>query len=353
MRFLSSTLPLLAALLPFVTAEYDKTACNSSPSLCDKIYPSILHLGTHDSAFVRTRENSFSAAGNQYFDVKTQLGAGIRLLQNQLQLEGSDIRLCHTACALFDAGVLEDYLKDVVDWLNEHPSEVLTLIYSNPDKVGPDRLTPIYEKVGLDKMSFLPVAGEQWPTLRQMIDNNTRVVTFLADSSVTGTYILPQWQYVFETSFENFAPEDLTCARDRGPKQGIGMINNFMYTTINKQFEIYAPNDTFSETLNTEVLEERLGRCKEEWGTEGGFVLVDFFDAGEPMAVVDRANGVEGEVTNREKVGERESKEGDGLGKLNEEVSAGGRVRVGAWVWAVGKWSGGFGRRGVTAPSLH
>ena len=111
------TIPLLLAGVLPLALSYDPSACNSSPSLCQTPYTDIIHLGTHDSAFVRTRENRFSSSANQYFPVKTQLSSGIRLLQNQIHLKGSEIRLCHTSCALFDAGLLQDYLKDVVEWM--------------------------------------------------------------------------------------------------------------------------------------------------------------------------------------------------------------------------------------------
>jgi hypothetical protein len=343
---LPSLLWLLPAL-PLLVSAYDSSACNSSPSLCDKSYSEILHLGTHDSAFVRTSENKFSLSANQYFPVRTQLSTGIRLLQNQIHLEGSEIRLCHTSCTLFDAGLLEDYLVDVKEWLDENPSEVVTLLFANLDKLGPDRLTPIWEKTGLAEKSF--VFETEWPTLGEMVGNDTRVVTFLSDAGAPGGYFHPEFSYMFETAFENFLPEDLGCGKDRG-SWGIGLMNHFLYTTISKELEIFAPNDTFAETLNSGLLEERVEKCSKEWGTKGGMVIVDFYNEGDPIAVVDKANGVENPV-NREAVPDHpkedaESEERIGLDGLVEQVGAGEQVALGAWIWEAASWGAGFGKDG-------
>lgn len=350
MRSLASL--LLASLLSLTNA-YDKTACNSSPDLCDVPYPSILHLGTHDSAFVRTTENSFSTAANQYFPVKTQLSNGIRLLQNQIHLEGSDVRLCHTSCGLFDAGPLSDYLSDVAEWLEENPSEVVTLLFANLDKLGPDRLKPLYEKSGLDQLAYIPTGGlDTWPTLGEMIGNDTRLVTFVSQAGASGTYLMPEFDYIYETSFENFAPEELGCEHDRGAKWGMGLMNHFLYTAISMEMELYSPNDTFAETLNDEVLENRLKNCTTEWGTKGGMVLLDFYNEGDAIAVVDKHNGVENPV-NREPVGEDPKKtasdaaENVGLVGLVKDLEDGKEVPQGAWVWAAANWMGGWGKNGT------
>ena len=62
---------LLSLLLPLAFASTldrrnDTTACNNSPSLCDKSYGEITPLGAHNSPFVRDESTDFSTSGNQY-----------------------------------------------------------------------------------------------------------------------------------------------------------------------------------------------------------------------------------------------------------------------------------------------
>lgn len=105
-------------------APYDPKACNNSPDLCSKRWSEILHLGAHDSPFVRDQSNGFSLSGNQYFNVTTQLDAGVRLLQGQVHPYKGKTKLCHSDCRyLLDAGPLGDYLSAVKGWMDKHTSE--------------------------------------------------------------------------------------------------------------------------------------------------------------------------------------------------------------------------------------
>ena len=130
MRF-SQPLSLLSASLllllsPFASAdEYNTTACNNSPHLCNLSYGAITHLGTHNSPFLRDASTGFSISGNQYFNVTMQLNSGVRLLQAQMHKDenGGEPRLCHSSCALMDGGTLTKWLSEIKAWMDSHTSE--------------------------------------------------------------------------------------------------------------------------------------------------------------------------------------------------------------------------------------
>ncbi|KAI5779843.1 PLC-like phosphodiesterase [Geopyxis carbonaria] len=363
----------LAAATP-ASAAYDKTACNNSPSLCSKRYSQVVHLGAHDSAFVRTSDNSWSSAANQYWNATVQLDAGVRLLQNQIHLSDSQVKLCHSSCTLFDAGPLSSYLSEVAAWLATHPSEVVTLLLVNTDKIPSSRLLPLFEATtpSLANMSFPGHAspGDTWPSLRDMIDSGERVVTFLSDGDPTA-YLLPEFDSIFETAYENTDAAAYNCSIDRPTALRsstgaealdtglIGLLNRFLYEEISASLELYMPNDQLSSTLNSDTgtgnLLDGATKCLKDWGAKGAFVLLDFISVGNAADVVDRLNNVT-DVKNRVKApSENPEAEAQGAGgakggwasvkKLAKKVETGGNVKTGQWVFAAGAWAGSIKMR--------
>ena len=134
------------------------------------------------------------------------------------------MHFCHTSCVclsssfnpllvltlrqgLFDGGSVENYLTIVKKFLDANPSEVLTLVFTNPEGASvPNVWAPLFERTGIASMAFVPpqpvMTREDWPTLGSMINSGKRVVVFLdrgATEKGKGTvvpYILPQFKMV-------------------------------------------------------------------------------------------------------------------------------------------------------------
>jgi hypothetical protein len=291
MRFL----PALIALLPLAAASYDASACNNSPSLCNSTYNDIMYVGAHDVAFVRTAANDWSTAGNQYFNASVQLSAGIRLLQSQIHMDGSDVKLCHTTCSIFDGGLLKDWLSMIKTWLEDRPSEVVTILLVNDELVSSSTIGSIFADAGLDSLGYVPDGSGKWPTLQEMIDNGTQIVSFLSQAANTSTvpYLLPEWDHIFETNFEVIDPANYTCYATRpsavagesglstAKSEGMmGFMNRFLYETISTTLSLYVVNDTYTSTLNGDSgvgnLKDGISECTKTWGMSGGYVLLDF-----------------------------------------------------------------------------
>ncbi|KAF8425287.1 PLC-like phosphodiesterase [Tirmania nivea] len=297
--------------------QYDPAACNNHPSLCTKKYDQIYWLGAHDSPFIRHPENGYSVAGNQYFNVHTQLEAGVRLLQGQIHNEGGKPRLCHSECKMMDGGRLEDYLVEVKDWLDKHPSDVVTMLWVNADNMPAKDLEKYFVDTGMGALAYIPphrpLKPGEWPTLKEMVDSGKRLVLFLSGGTDEAAipWMLDEFQYMFETPFENFDPAKFTCAGDRpgsvkGPEMmqeavdtRIGFQNRFLYDKKLEQLglEIYTPDPKRQRQINSGDqtiagnLKDGIEKCATEWGRRGGYILVDFFNEGNPIAVVDAANG--------------------------------------------------------------
>ncbi|TGZ76484.1 hypothetical protein EX30DRAFT_336530 [Ascodesmis nigricans] len=320
---------LLSLLLPITTSA--QQACNSSPTLCARPYSSILHLGTHNAPFTRNSTTSFSSAANQYFTTTVQLDAGIRLLQAQVHLEGSDIRLCHTSCWLFDAGTLGGWLGEIKTWLEGNKNDVVTLLLVNPDRIVAAQLEAPFREVGLAEMVYTPpsVTSWGWPTLGELIAADKRLIVFVSTSMPSTSPLLSEFSFIYETAYENTSPLNFTCAADRGtPGDTFPLINHWVYQqpAANSAIQIFQPNETAARVLNGVTGEGNMRGRLAECNVTRGFVLVDFF-AGE-MEAIDEVNEVE-TVVGRKQVPEVETREG------GKEVKKSGSGRAGWGGWGM------------------
>ena len=311
-----------STLLPFFSAttsaqSQSSTACNNSPSLCNRAYNNITHLGAHDSPFLRDRSTSFSTSGNQYYNSTVQLDAGVRLLSAQVHKNGTSSgpdswRLCHSTCDLLDAGSLVSWLTSIKTWMDAHPSEVVTILLVNSDNATPAQLGAQFSSSGLDKLAYVPPSTSSvprtWPTLQSLINNGTRLMTFVAslkEPSAQYPYLMDEFTFIFENDFENESPSNYSCTPNRPTgltESSTGgrmfLMNHFLYST--QIFGIQQPNDTYVNVTNAGSglgsLGTALQNCSGVYGKAPQFVLVDFFNVGPAIASVDRVNGVSGAV---------------------------------------------------------
>ncbi|PSN72158.1 hypothetical protein BS50DRAFT_244244 [Corynespora cassiicola Philippines] len=311
------------AVLPFLYSTASaQTACNNSPSLCERAYNNITHLGAHNSPFLRNEATQFSTSGNQFYDSPTQLDAGVRLLTAQVHkmndTTGADAwHLCHSSCDLLDAGTLESWLSDIKTWMDNNPNEVVTLLLVNADDASAADLGAQYQSAGVDAMSYSPPSlttiPQEWPTLQSLISNNTRLMTFVASLSEPSTdfpYLMDQYTFQFENDFENENPDEYSCDPNRptglttetaASSGRMFLMNHFLYST--QLFGIQTPNQTYVNVTNAPTGEGALGvaisTCSGVYSKPPTFVIVDFFNVGPAIDSVDTANSVTNPVGRR------------------------------------------------------
>ncbi|EXJ89170.1 hypothetical protein A1O3_02234 [Capronia epimyces CBS 606.96] len=348
------------------------TACNNSPDLCSKSYNNIVHLGAHDSPFVRDASTGFSTSGNQYYNSSVQLSAGVRLLSAQVHKTNGQWHLCHSSCDLLDAGLLSDWLKEVKEWLDKNADEVVTLLLVNSDNATPSELAQQFSAASITDYAYTPSSvtspPETWPTLQELISAGTRLLTFVASlntSTVTSSesYLMDEFTFVFENPFDNTNVTDFTCTPDRptsvkGNSQAaissnrMALTNHFLYKE--GLFDIETPNTDQINTTNSAGnsvgnLGYALSTCKTEYGKSSTFVLVDFFDQGPAIDAVDAMNGVSDPVGRTAPPARDTSEDLDnqslskssfqGVMDLVNQVKEGETPKLGAWIWAAGKWT--------------
>ncbi|KAF2222264.1 PLC-like phosphodiesterase [Elsinoe ampelina] len=290
------------AIVGFVAAA--EPLCNGSPELCDRVYTNISFIGTHNSAFA-----GIHPSDNQNVDIVGQLDAGIRFLQAQVHLSAKDdpdsrLDMCHASCFLRDSGSLTEYLATIKTWLDTHPREVVTLLLVNGDGTPAEGYAHSFRDSGLQRYAFLPSADplplDQWPTLSEMIEKNTRLVVYLdneADLSVA-PFILNQFTYFFETPFaitnvNDFNQCNISRPRGINGKDRMMLMNHFLGIDL---FGIRVPDRLAAPKTNAASGEGSLGDqatlCKEIHGHFPQVGMVDWFDQGDVFTVQRLMNGL-------------------------------------------------------------
>lgn len=312
---LTTTLRALLLLPVALRLTVAQTACNNSPSLCDQHYNNITQLGAHDSPFVRDDSTNWSTSGNQFYNSTVQLEAGVRLLTAQVHrtntTSSGQWHLCHTSCDLLDAGKLSDWLGEVKTFLDINANEVVTILLVNSDNAGASDLAGEYQEAGIDSYAYVPStksASNEWPTLSGLISNGTRLMNFVAslDDNSAAPYLMDEFTYIFENSYENTALTNFSCTADR-PSSVSGetseaassgmmpLMNHFLYE--DQAFGIQTPDTGNLTTTNsagnqTGSLGQSARECESAYGRRPSFLLVDFFNVGPAIATVDQLNGV-------------------------------------------------------------
>lgn len=285
--------------------EQPQVGCNGHIELCNRKFSNITQIASHDAAFV-----GILPMDNQNVVVTDQLKAGIRFLQAQTHLDGQGtLSLCHTNCGMKDAGSVDNFLKTIVTWLLEHPKEVVTLLLTNGDYVSIDYFAKAFNSSGAQEVAYVPFAHHKasvlnsWPTLGELIASEKRLVAFLdSGANSSAPFILPEFDYFWETPFDTTDPGFSQCVIDRPedlarqPKvaaQRMYIMNHFLDTNI---LGMDFPDRYNAKRTNAEAgggsIGVQTGLCQRLHGRPPNGVLVDYFDRGSVFKAQNALNGL-------------------------------------------------------------
>ncbi|GAA5866495.1 hypothetical protein JCM3774_004702 [Rhodotorula dairenensis] len=286
-RRLVSVLALAASLTAPIAAQ---NTCNGHAEFCDRQYSNVSVIGAHNSYGV----SKGNLAANQNYTVATQLDNGIRMLQVQGHMNGDSLHLCHTSCFLLDAGTFTSYLSTVKTWLDNNPNEVITLLLVNSDGIAPAVWAQSYSDSGLSKYVYtpanVPIGYSEWPTLQEMINAGTRVVSFLAQNADVSSvpYLIDEFTNIWETPYD-VTDNAFPCTVDRvtgSPENKMYLINHFLDVNMTVLgMTIPVPATSELETTNAVSGSGSLGaqasECAAQHGYNPTFTLVDYYDVGD------------------------------------------------------------------------
>ncbi len=259
--------------------------CNGAQALCDRRYDAVSYPTTHNA--MSNAEEGW-ALPNQSFAVTRQLDDGVRaLMLDTWYFEGAPV-LCHGGdifpCNVSGMKPLADGLAEIKDFLDRRPSEIVSIIFES--YISEADTLAAFTASGLLDYAHVQSMSDPWPTLRELIAADTRLVVFTDRSSSVLPWHHYVWDYAWEThySFEN--PEDFSCAINRGSMANSLFILNHFLTRF-----VGAP--ALAELVNHDPLFiDRAEQCQAESGRLPNFVTVDYYNIGDVFSVVDRLNGL-------------------------------------------------------------
>ncbi len=161
----------------------------------------------------------------------------------------------------------------------------MTIIFES--YVTADEIAAGFEASGLIDHVRVQQPGAPWPTLRELIDANERLIAF-TDSGGGGAFdwYLDVWAFNWETHFSARTADDFSCDINRGSMDNeLFIFNHFLTQTT--------PSADLADMINHNPLfADRIDECMSASGRLPNFVTVDFYDIGDLFAVVDALNDV-------------------------------------------------------------
>lgn len=307
-----------AGLALFAVNGTAQQACNNAASLCSRTYDNVTYLGAHDAAFVRDASNGFTPSGNQFYNATTQLSYGVRLLSAQAHNSDGGVHLCHTNCALYDAGLLSDWLTDIREWLDANPNDVVSVLIVNSDNNNSTTLGGIFNASGITDYAYTPSQNKgpvTWPTLGDMISQNKRLVAWIASldpaSNTDAPFLLDEFSFIFENQYDVTDASQFSCDSNRPSSDTAGALSSGMLPLTNHFLDdnvldtgidvpsVENADNTNADSGNTGNFGDAANNCTSVYKRAPVLTLLDFANVGPAIDTADRLNGVSGSTTGR------------------------------------------------------
>lgn len=251
--------------------------CNGHVELCDRRFDEVAFPATHNAM---SNADEGWGAPNQTFGLERQLEDGVRAFLLDVHMDKRELHLCHTSCILGKRS-FEDALWAFRDFLRANRGEVLTFIIE--DHVDGALIAEALEDMGLDEWAYDGYDHAEWPTLRTLIDDNTRLIVTAERSGRddgTPSWLVNAWDVMFDNPYTYQAVDDFSCDLNRGQSShSLFLLNHWLQDPISKP--------ELAEVANTkEVLLGHAQDCETEHGRIPNFVAVDHYSIGDLFEVV-------------------------------------------------------------------
>lgn len=257
-----------------------RPGCNGDPDLCDRPFPEVVFPATHNAM---SNEEEGWEPPNQNLDLATQLVDGVRGFLLDIHEDDGEILLCHVFCQL-GSRPLVDAMEEFRSFLEANPDEIITIIFE--DHIPADETVEVLEDAAIDDFVYTHSDEDGWPTLQEMIDDDTRLVVVNEQAEPPPQWMHHIWEIGWDTPYEFSSIDDFNCDHNRGTRSGeLFLINHWVSDPL-------PDPDHAGEVNQYATLIERVEECEERWERLPTFVAVDFYDVGDLFEVVDVLNGV-------------------------------------------------------------
>jgi hypothetical protein len=254
--------------------------CNGAIELCAKPYDEVSYPTTHNA--MSNAEDGWQSP-NQNLNIAHQLDGGVRGLMLDVHEWGDGILLCHGFCPLGSLP-LADGLSIIADYLHDHRGEVVTIIFESYTTAA--AIADGFAESGADHYVHAHTPGTPWPTLRELIDRDERLIVFTDTEGGAYDWYMDVWAHAFETPFAAETVDDFTCDLGRGDGANPLFIFNHFLTA-----PLAVPEQAPSVNADPFLL-DRARACMQARGRLPNFVTLDFYDQGNLLDAVRSLNGL-------------------------------------------------------------
>ena len=268
----------------------DISKCNGHESLCNKTLLEVSLASSHNS--MSNQEFDWVAPDHLY-GITTQLNFGIRALSIDVWPHKHSVYMCHKRCTL-GKKYLFDGLLEIRDFMKQNPNEVIIIFFetyvSNLD------LAKMITEVDLEQYVYIHDANTGWPTLRNMITNNQKLVILSDRGEFSDT---PSWLHnaydlahftgpVWEKNANgNLDRDQLSCWVEpilENPEK-LYWLNHFGLAPYTLQ--------RLSESINYQpFLGNRALNCWEEAQHIPNMLSITFYSKSDLIEVINQLNGI-------------------------------------------------------------
>ncbi|XP_051121028.1 PI-PLC X domain-containing protein At5g67130 isoform X2 [Andrographis paniculata] len=293
-------LSCLACAAAFEGSQCVRTTATNQFSLTNNSLPlnKYAFLTTHN-AFAIDDGTARLAPTNQEDTVAQQLQNGVRALMLDTYDFEEDIWLCHSfqgKCFDFTKFARAvDTLKEVEAFLSSNPSEIVTIILEDYVKT-PKGLTKVFTNAGLMKywfpLSKMPLNGQDWPLVKDMVAANQRLLVFTSDKSKESSEgIAYQWNYMVENQYGDGGMEEGECPN----RAESSPLNDKTKSLVLVNYFRSVPVKALACVQNSGGLADMVQTCHGAAGNRwANFLAVDFYkrsEGGGAFEAMDTLNG--------------------------------------------------------------
>jgi hypothetical protein len=255
-----------------------------------------IHYGIPVGNKIKTVLEDETAAIKKYEAVlgKEGVEAAMRIRDRLIGGDEKDkgIYLGHGFCEL-GALPFVPKLKEIRQFLVANPHEVLILVIQD-EGVTPQDVAACFQKSRLIDFVYQGNVTPPWPTLRQMVATDQRVLVLAENNSEGVPWYHQAFEVMQETPYSFREPSQFTSIPNRGGTSGsLFLLNHWIDTPP-------SPKPSMAKKVNAyEFLLNRAKESQEQRGLLPTLIAVDFYLTGDLFDVVNTLNGVSSEeITN-------------------------------------------------------
>jgi hypothetical protein len=248
-----------------------------------------VHYGQKVGDRVKTLLQDESASMKKYEAVlgKEAVEAAMRIRDRLVgKPEGEpEVYLAHGFCEL-GATRFVTALTEMKEFLVENPDEIVIIIIQD-EGVTPADVAACFAKSGLEEIVYRGAVTPPWPTLRELVERDQRVLVFAENHSEGVPWYHQAFEVFQETPYGFKTPEAMSNAPNRGGTSGSLLLMNHWIETAPASLPSNA------EIVNAyDFLLSRARRCRRARGMPPNLIAVDFYRTGDLFQVCRTMNGI-------------------------------------------------------------